>query len=252
MRKLWMVLLVGLAVSLFLAGCGKAKEATDAVHNGGEAQNLVNGPEATSNSDQGNVQTQDGENSEQVTVKTTDANGNETTYSGGQPADLEKLDIAVYPGAKQAHSGNVTNAEMNIISAEYTSTDSFNKVAEFYKNKYKGGTTQEMTAKNSKTLSIHQGSDSNLKMIIISEQNGQTHVVLQHHFKQGTKSTEATRETKKPVQKPEEKPAQKPTPGPEATPARKPAQRPTEKPAHKPAQRPDEKPAQKPAEKPAR
>lgn len=201
MRKLWRALLAGVAVTALLAGCGKAKEAADTMHNAGEAAKLAEGQKATFKSDQGDVQmqVQKGKGPNDVTVKTTDAKGNETTYSTAQAADLSKLGIEVYPGAKQEHSGTVTNPEIDIISAEYSSTDSFNKVAQFYKDKYKGGVTQEMSSKDGKTLSIQTGSDDDLKMIIVTEQSGQTRIILQHHTKKGENPAAAKGNVKKPT-----------------------------------------------------
>lgn len=187
MCKLWTALLVSLAITAFVAGCGKVKEAADTARNVGEAAKFAKGQEATFKSEKGDVkmQVQKGENPDEVTVKTTDEKGNETTYTGGQEADLSKLGIEVYPGAKQEHSGTVTNPEIDIISAEFSSSDSFDKVAAFYKGKYKSSVTQEMSGQDGKTLSIQAGSDNDLKMIIVTEQNGQTHIVLQHHVKKG-------------------------------------------------------------------
>jgi hypothetical protein len=187
MRKVWMALLVGVAVTAFLAGCGRAKEAAETAHNAGEAAKLATGQKATFKSDQGDVtmQVEKGKNSDEVTVKTKDAKGNETTYRSAQAADLSNLGIEVFPGAQQEHSGTVTNPQIDIVSAEYSSTDSFNKVAQFYKDKYQGGVTQEMSTKDGKTLTIQTGSDNDLKMIIVSEHNGQTHIILQHHIKKG-------------------------------------------------------------------
>lgn len=201
MRKLWMALLVGVAVTMFLAGCGKAKEAADAAHNAGDAQKLAKGEEATFKSGEGDVKMkmEKGKGSDDVTMKTTDEKGNETTYSGGQQVDLAKLGIEVYPGAKQEHSGTVTNPEIDIVTAEYSSTDSFAQVAEFYKGKYKGGVTQEMSGKDGKTLTVQTGASNDLKLIIVTEQDGQTHMVLRHHAKKGEKPATPEGDAKKPT-----------------------------------------------------
>ena len=101
-RALIVACCVVFMATVVLGGCSKARETATGLRNAGEAAKLAQGETARIQTENGVVEVQAQKQGEdQVTIKTTGPDGKEVTYQGGKQADLSKLGIEIYPGAKQ-------------------------------------------------------------------------------------------------------------------------------------------------------
>jgi hypothetical protein len=90
------------------------------------------------------------------------------------------LGIAIYPGATQGKGGlRMTIAGKTMVSANFLTPDSTDKVIAFYKDKA-GPTAQTMTTGNGGIITFQSGSNSITVTIMqsASENNGQTQITI--------------------------------------------------------------------------
>ena len=117
------VLMLVMAMVCCLVGCAKRKVTT------------IRGPEG----ERVTVEAEKGGEKSAITIETKEGTAKlEITPQ----ADLSKLGVAIYPGAKQESSGTYKSEakkDVEVTSAALTTPDSFEKVAEFYKAKYAKG-----------------------------------------------------------------------------------------------------------------
>ena len=173
-----MLLVVGLALN----GCGKAREAMDAAQNVKEAQKVAEGGKGTFKTDKGDVQVQvePGKDKGEATTKVTTPEGKQTTTSIGKSVDKAKLGIELYPGAAVETSANSANDEGGMTMAALTTTDPFDKVAKFYKDKYPKATAQEVNSGGKQALIMQVGAGNDMKIVSITEDEGKVKIALQH------------------------------------------------------------------------
>ncbi|MEN6346859.1 MAG: hypothetical protein ABFE16_16265 [Armatimonadia bacterium] len=170
--------------TVMLGGCSKAKEAATDLRNVGEAAKLAQGETARLQTENGVVEVQAQKQGEdQVTVKTTGPDGKQVTYQGGKQGDLSKLGIEIYPGAKQEQASTVSGGDTDVTQAQFTTSDAFGKVAQFYKDKYKDAALSEMSTGEHKTLTIQAGDEKDMKIIIVTQEEDLIKILLQHHAK---------------------------------------------------------------------
>lgn len=170
--------------TVVLGGCSKARETATGLRNAGEAAKLAQGETARIQTENGVVEVQAQKQGEdQVTIKTTGPDGKEVTYQGGKQADLSKLGIEIYPGAKQEQASAVSGDGTEVTQAEFTTPDAFGKVAQFYKDKYKDGAVSEMSTGELKTLTIQAGDEKDMKIIMVTQEEDLIKILLQHHAK---------------------------------------------------------------------
>lgn len=173
------------AVALTLGGCGQVKQAAEVARVARDAQD----GEFTVKGEKGEtatIKTDATDNS--VTITTTDAEGKHAELTGSNKVDMTKIGIEAYPGATQEQGGTVEGPEMDIASVSLTTTDPFDKVAEFYKSRYPKANTQSMTTDGKQTLSMQVMDPANpddVKLIVATEEDGKVSIVLQHHAAKG-------------------------------------------------------------------
>ncbi len=122
------------------------------------------GPDGTTT-----VTTVTGEDGE-ATVVTTDAEGNETTIETGANAVTEDdIGIKFYPGAAPEGGGQIsgsTEAGGNRAGVMLTTPDSFEKVAQFYKDEY--DTDEILETPTALMMTVGEGDDS-AKITVVRE-----------------------------------------------------------------------------------
>jgi hypothetical protein len=117
-----------------------------------------------------------------------DADGNITvntpkgtfTANASDTFTASDLGIAIYPGATQGKGGlRMTIAGKSMVSANFLTPDSPDKVIAFYKDKA-GPTAQTMTTGNGGIITLQNGSNSITVTIMqsASENNGQTQITI--------------------------------------------------------------------------
>lgn len=158
------VILVFMAA--LLAGCGRAREAAETARDVGEAARIardMQDGEATIKTDEGEAKISVDKDGEQVTWKTTDEEGREATFTIGQDVDLSELGVALYPGATQEMSTSATGTDRGGMTVALSTPDSFEQVADFYKDKYPGVPANEMAM-----------GEANMLMLEVSEEPSKT------------------------------------------------------------------------------
>ena len=150
---------------LLLIGCGRAREAQQAVQAG---RQLQQSGETTIKTDEGEVQIKTDKAGEQATITVEGESGEKHSITIGEALDTSELSLAIYPGATQ-QGGQTTDTDAGKhLSFVFTTTDSFDKVADFYKNKYPDATISDMKMP-----------DAHLLNIIIAEPPNMTSVAVQ-------------------------------------------------------------------------
>ena len=178
MGRLSLLLLTLVAVAcLLVAGCGKIRQATEAAKalEGAQTGNY------TVTNDKGEkttVETKPGEaGSGKVTTQT--PGGTQTTEVGANKVKAEDVGIDFYPGATvdQGMTTSTTGDKgSQAASAMLSTTDSFAKVAKFYKDKYGTGNTV-MEQPTSLMITITAGKGAG-KMIMVSTEDGKTKIMI--------------------------------------------------------------------------
>jgi len=149
MRKFVLAAAILIAVALFAAGCGKSEKT---VYNGAG----------------GKVSVEKGRGDEHTTnVETKE--GKATVTTGGNKTITEaELGAPVYPGAKVEVSSEYASNKGDESASHHllSSTDSFEKVADFYKNNLKNVSSQQ---------NVSQG-DSKMAMFSVGKDKVETMV----------------------------------------------------------------------------
>lgn len=175
------VSVVLVVAAALVAGCGRAKEAAQTARDAGEgarfARDMQDG-KATFKTDEGETEITADKDGEQVTMKATDKEGREATVTVGKDTDLSDLGVAVYPGATQEMASTATG-DGGGMTAVLSTTDSFEKVADFYKGKYSGVPSHETTTGEAKMLML-QVSEEPSRAVTISRTDGddKTHIAI--------------------------------------------------------------------------
>ncbi len=118
---------------LLLVGCGRTREAQQAVQAGRQLQQKG---EATIKTDEGEVQIKTDKAGEQATITVEDESGARHSVTHAEDLDTSQLSLAIYPGATGEQSQITTDDQGKQLHFTFTTTDSFDKVADFYKSKY--------------------------------------------------------------------------------------------------------------------
>jgi len=177
--RVLMVVLVGLALlAVTGCGCGKIKQAAEIARMANDARDgkmtVTNekGEKATIETNKA------GDKGGKITV--TDEKGTTTTTEiGNAKVSEQEVGIAFYPGATvETSSASSTSgkesAKYSVVSL--TSTDSFDQVAKFYKDKYaKGNTVMEQP--NSLMITITAGKESG-RMIMVTSSEGKVQIMI--------------------------------------------------------------------------
>lgn len=178
MSRLSACILVCLMVfaAVVAGGCGKAKEAVQTAKGVGQAAKLaadLQDGEATIKTPDGDAKIEFDEDSETMTMKTTDKDGQVIQWSSGS-ADFDAGDLGadIYPGAKQEGGGTVKGPEGEITTVNFTSTDDFEKVAKFYTGKYPEAEKTEMSHGDVSMLLLHIGEEPDTTMVTVQQEEG--------------------------------------------------------------------------------
>lgn len=105
-----------------------------------------------------------------------------TAVVGKNAVDLSKLDVPVYPGASSDSGGlSVQSKEGNQQMAMLTTSDSFDKVYDWYKSHMPAGSEKlHMTSGGSSVAQFAVGSESeqHYKSVMITESTGKTAIQI--------------------------------------------------------------------------
>ncbi len=127
------VLSILLLSVLLLIGCSRVHQVKQAVHAGRQLQQTG---KTTIKTDEGELQINTDKSAQQATITNTDKSGEKHSITVGKDIDTSELSLAIYPGATKKGGQVVTTDQGKQLNFSFTTTDSFEKVADFYKGKY--------------------------------------------------------------------------------------------------------------------
>jgi hypothetical protein len=163
-------------VMLVTVGCGKAKEAATGLKNIEEGAKLGQTGKATFTDEKG-----------QKIEVSADAGGKKTTITDDKgdttvaevKVDPAKLGIEMYPGAKEETGVTVDNPEAEGATAELSTTDPYDKVVKFYKDKYPKAASTEQSGDGQKTLTLLISQPPDMKHVLINQEQDGVKIMLQ-------------------------------------------------------------------------
>ena len=160
---------------LLLVGCGRARQAQQAVQAGRQLQQEGR---ATIQTDEGEVQIETDKAGEQTTVTVEDESGQKQTMTTGKAMATSELSLPVYPGATQEYGQVVTTDEGKQLNFSFTTTDSFDKVADFYKSKCAGGKISDIQMPGQRLLNIGLGEPPDMTSVAVQQAEGEDKVTI--------------------------------------------------------------------------
>ncbi len=152
--------------TVLLIGCGRTRQAQQAVQAGRQLQQTG---ETTIKTDEGEVQIKTDKADEQTTITVEDESGEKHSVTIGEDLDTSALSLAIYPGATQQGGQTTETAAGKQLNFVFTTTDSFEKVADFYKAKYPDAQVSDMKMPDVRLLNI-----------LITEPPNMTSVAVRH------------------------------------------------------------------------
>ncbi len=175
MRYTTVLMLASVAVvAAVVAGCSKAREAAQTAQHVGQAAKFAHDMEktgeATIKTDEGEAKVAVAKEGDEVTSMTvTGKDGQKATFTSGAKMDVSKTGIEPYPGAQQEGGGGVEGGEATVGLITLTTTDSFEKVATFYKGKYPEAEKMEASGGGTETLTLQISPAPSARTVMVSK-----------------------------------------------------------------------------------
>ena len=160
---------------LLLIGCGRAREAGQAVQAG---RQLQQSGETTIKTDEGEVQIKTDKAGEQATITVEGESGEKHSVTVGADLDTSELSLAIYPGATKEHGQVTTTDQGKHLSFVFTTTDSFEKVADFYKSKYSDANISDMKMPDARLLNILVAEPPNMTSVAVQQADDEDQVSI--------------------------------------------------------------------------
>ncbi len=160
---------------LLLVGCGRAREARQAVQTGRQLQQTG---EATIKTDEGEVQIKTDKAGEQATITVEDESGEKHSITVGADLDTSELSLAIYPGATQQGGQTTDTGAGKHLSFIFTTTDSFEKVADFYKSKYSDAKVSDIKMPDARLLNIAIAKPPNMTSVAVQQADDEDQVTI--------------------------------------------------------------------------
>ena len=96
----------------------------------------------------------------------------------GEARDTSELSLAIYPGATQ-QGGQTTDTDAGkYLSFVFTTTDSFDEVADFYKSKYPDATISDMKMPDAHLLNIIIAEPPNMTSVAVQQADDEDQVSI--------------------------------------------------------------------------
>jgi len=160
---------------LLLIGCGRAREVQQAAQVG---RQLRQPGETTIETDEGEVQIKTDKAGEQVTITVEGESGEKHSVTVGEDLDTSELSLAIYPGATKQSGQVITTGEGKQLSFTFTTTDSFEKVADFYKSKYSGANISDIKMADARLLNIGIAAPPDMGSIAVQQADDEDQVTI--------------------------------------------------------------------------
>jgi len=169
------VLCIILLSIVLLIGCGRVREAQQGVQAGRQLQQTG---ETTIKTDEGEVQIKTDKAGEQATITVEGESGEKHSVTVGEALDTSELSLAIYPGATQ-QGGQTTDTDAGKhLNFVFTTTDSFEKVADFYKSKYSDARISDIKMPDARLLNILITEPPNMTSVAVQQANDEDEVSI--------------------------------------------------------------------------
>ena len=160
---------------LLLVGCGRAREAQQGAQVGRQLQQKG---EATIKTDEGEVQIKTDKAGEQTTITVEDESGEKHSVTVGEDLDTSELSLAIYPGAAQQGGQTTDTGAGKHLSFVFTTTDSFEKVADFYRGKYPDANISDIKIPDGRLLNIVIAEPPNMTSVAVQQADDEDKVTI--------------------------------------------------------------------------
>jgi len=161
--------------AMLLIGCGRARQAQQAVQAGRQLQQTG---EATIKTDEGEFQIKTDKAGEQTTITVEGESGQKHSVTIGEDLDTSALSLAIYPGAIQ-QGGQTTDTDAGKqMSFVFTTTDSFEKVADFYKSKYADANISDIKMPDGRLLNIGIAKPPDMTSVAVQQADDEDGVTI--------------------------------------------------------------------------
>ena len=160
---------------VLLIGCGRTREAQQVVQAGRQLQQTG---ETTIKTDEGEVQIKTDKAGEQATITVESESGEKHSVTVVEDLDTSALSLAIYPGATQQGGQTTETAAGKYLNFVFTTTDSFDEVADFYKNKYPDSNVTEITRPDARMFSIAIAKPPNMASIAVQQADAEDQVTI--------------------------------------------------------------------------
>ena len=160
---------------LLLVGCGRAREAEQAVQAG---RQLQQSGETIIKTDEGEVHIKTGKAGEQATITVEGESGEKHSVTVGEDFDASGLSLAIYPGATKQHGQVLTTDQGKQLRFTFTTTDSFDEVADFYRDKYSDAKIFDIETLDVRALNIVIAAPPETTAIFIQQADDEAQVTF--------------------------------------------------------------------------
>ena len=160
---------------ILLIGCGRARQAQQAIRAGRQLQQQG---ETTIKTDEGDVQIKTDKSGKQATITVEDESGEKHSAVVGADIDTSELSLAIYPGATKEHGQVTTTDQRKHLTFSFTTTDSFEKVADFYKSKYSDAKISDIKMPGQRLLNIGIAEPPNMTSLAVRQADDDDKVTI--------------------------------------------------------------------------
>ncbi len=160
---------------LLLIGCGRTREAQQGVQ---AARQLQQTGQTTIKTGEGEVQIKTDKAGEQATITIEGESGEKHSVTVGEDLDTSALSLAIYPGATQQGGQITETAAGKHLNFVFTTTDSFEKVADFYKGKYPDAKVSDVKMSDGHLLNIGIGKPPNMTSVAVQQSKDEADITI--------------------------------------------------------------------------
>ena len=160
---------------LLLVGCSRVHQAKQAMQAGRQLQQTG---KTTIKTDEGELQIDTDKGAQQATITVDDESGEKHSITVGKDIDTSGLSLAIYPGATKEGGHVVTTAEGKQLNFVFTTTDSFEKVADFYNAKYSDANISDIKMPDGRLLNIGIGEPPNMTSVAVQQSKDEPNVSI--------------------------------------------------------------------------
>ena len=113
-----------------------------------------------------------------MAMKMKGQDGEEMTFATGGDTDTSDLNLEIYPGAEQEGATRFSGGDGMTLVVTCKTSDEFDKVAKFYKDKYPDAQKTEMTMGGQQLLTLLMEEEDGQRTVSVTQTDGDEEVVV--------------------------------------------------------------------------